>query len=120
MKMMDTGGGMTPGVDPNNTALTEEELQAGFEEANKAGKITASHAQAAEGIKNAVRAGVRTIEHGIFIDEEGIRLMIEKGTFLVPTLAAPFQIAKFGLAHGIPRYMVEKTITIGDAHIHNI
>jgi imidazolonepropionase-like amidohydrolase len=48
-----------------------------------------AHAQAADGIKNAVRAGIRSIEHGIFLDEEGIDLMLRQGTWLVPTLVAP-------------------------------
>jgi len=120
IKMMASGGVMTPGVDPNSPSLTEEELRAGFEEAIKAGKLTASHAQAAEGIKNALRAGVRTIEHGIFMDEEGIRLLLERGAYIVPTLAAPYQIARYGVANGVPKYMVEKSERIMEAHLRNI
>ncbi len=119
IKMMATGGVMTPGVDPNSTSLTEEELRAGFEEANKAGKLTASHAQGAAGIKNALRAGVRTIEHGIFLDEEGIGLMLQNGAYLVPTLAAPRQIALNGIAHGVPKYMVDKSERVMEAHMRN-
>ncbi len=119
IKMMATGGVMTPGVDPNNTALTEDEMRAGFGEANKAGKLTASHAQGAEGIKNALRAGVRTIEHGIFLDEEGIELMLKNGAYLVPTLAAPKQISVYGIANGVPRYMVEKSERVMEAHLRN-
>ncbi len=51
-----------------------------------------AHAQAADGIKNAVRAGVRSIEHGIYLDDEAIGLMLERGTWLVPTLIAPIWV----------------------------
>ena len=57
------------------------------EEAKKAGKLTASHAQGATGIKNAIQAGVDSIEHGFFLDAEAIDMMLERETFLVPTLA---------------------------------
>jgi imidazolonepropionase-like amidohydrolase len=56
------------------------------EEATRLGKFVSAHAHGVEGIKAAVKAGIRTIEHGTFIDDEGIRLMKEHGTFLVPTL----------------------------------
>jgi imidazolonepropionase-like amidohydrolase len=117
IKMMATGGVMTPGVDPNNTSLSEAELRAGFEEAIKAGKLTATHAMGADGIKNALRAGVRTVEHGVFLDEEGIRLMIEGGCYLVPTLAAPKQIAVHGIEKGVPKFMVDKSNRIVETHL---
>ena len=59
------------------------------EEATAAGRFVMAHAQATDGIKNAVRAGVRSIEHGIYLDDEAIELMLERGTWLVPTLIAP-------------------------------
>ena len=119
IKMMATGGVMTPGVDPNSTQFTEAELRAGFGEAIKAGKHGASHAQGTAGIKNAIRAGVRTIEHGIFLDDEAIQLMLEHGVYLSATLTAPARIYEFGLANGIPAYMVEKSKRVMDAHMHS-
>lgn len=117
IKMMATGGVMTAGVDPNNTQLSEAELRAGFQEAINAGKLTASHAQGTSGIKNAVRAGVRTIEHGIFLDDEAINLMLERGTYLSATLAAPKMIVAFGEAAGVPKFMVDKSQRIMERHL---
>ena len=119
IKMMATGGVMTPGVDPNSTQFTEAELRAGFEEAIKAGKHGASHAQGTAGIKNAIRAGVRTIEHGIFLDDEAIALMLAHGVYLSATLTAPARIYEFGLANGIPDYMVEKSRRVMEAHMRS-
>ncbi len=116
IKMMATGGVMTAGVDPNSTQLSEAELRAGFDEAIKAGKLTATHAQGTAGIKNAVRAGVRTVEHGIYLDDEVIAMMIERGTFLSATLAAPKMIVVFGEAAGVPKFMVDKSRRVMEAH----
>jgi imidazolonepropionase-like amidohydrolase len=120
IKMMATGGVMTPGVDPNNESLLEEELRAGFEEAHKAGKITASHAQGTSGIKNALRAGVRTIEHGVYLDDEAVQMMVERGTFFVPTLAAPMQILEAGEEKGVPKYMVDKSMMVFEFHQRSV
>lgn len=117
IKMMATGGVMTAGVDPNNTQLSEAELYAGFQEAINAGKLTASHAQGTSGIKNAVRAGVRTIEHGIFLDDEAIQLMLEHGTYLSATLAAPKMIVAYGEAAGVPKFMVDKSRRVMERHL---
>jgi imidazolonepropionase-like amidohydrolase len=116
IKLIATGGVMTPGVDPRSAQLTEEELRAGVEEAHKAFVKVGSHAQATAGIKNAVRAGVDSIEHGIYLDDEAIGLMRERGTFLVPTLIAPENISKHGIAAGIPVYMVDKSDRAREAH----
>jgi imidazolonepropionase-like amidohydrolase len=120
IKMMASGGVLTPGVDPLAPSLTVEEMKAGFDEAHKAGKLSASHAQATQGIKNAVIAGVRTIEHGIWLDDEAINMMLERGTYLVPTLAAPKMINLHGLAAGIPKFVVEKSLRVGESHFISI
>ncbi len=119
IKMMATGGVMTPNVDPNNVRLLEEELRAGFLEAHKAGKISATHAMGAEGIKNAIRAGVRTVEHGVYLDEEGVQLMLQHGTFLDPTLSAPKQIVDAGIERGVPKFMVDKSVRVMEEHFKN-
>jgi imidazolonepropionase-like amidohydrolase len=116
IKFTATGGVMTPRVDPRSASFTEEELRAGIEEAHKAFVPAAAHAQGAAGIKNAVRAGIDSIEHGIYLDDEAIELMRERGTFLVATLAAPENIFKHGLAAGIPAYAVEKSNQAREAH----
>ena len=119
IKLFASGGVMTPGVDPRSPSFTEEELRAGVEEAHKAFRVVGAHAQATEGIMNAVRAGVDSIEHGVWLDEEILELMAAQGTYLVPTLTAPYHIAHGGLDAGIPKYMVDKGWQVLDAHIES-
>lgn len=116
IKMMATGGVMTPGVDPNNTQLSEAEMRAGFGEALKAGKLTATHAMGTNGIKNAIRAGVRTLEHGVYLDEEAIEMMIKNDVYLSATLSAPKMIIAFGEAAGVPKFMVDKSKYVMERH----
>jgi len=117
IKLFASGGVMTPGVDPQSPSLTEDELRAGVEEAHKAFRIVGSHAQSTEGIKNAIRAGVDSIEHGVWLDEEAIELMCEQGTYMVATLTAPHHIAHGGVEAGIPAYMAEKGSQVLEDHI---
>ncbi len=116
IKLFASGGVMTPGVDPRSPSFTEDEMRAGVEEAHKAFRPVGAHAQATEGIKNAIRAGVDSIEHGVWLDDEAIELMLERGTYLVATLTAPYQIAHCGLEAGIPAYMVDKGWQVLEAH----
>ncbi|HKP52719.1 MAG TPA: amidohydrolase family protein [Chloroflexia bacterium] len=116
IKIMATGGVLTPGVEPGSSQLGEEEMRAGIEEAHKVGKLTATHAQGTEGIKAALRAGIDTVEHGIFLDEEAIEMMLKRGTIFVPTLAAPYQIVEAGEERGIPAYALEKSRRVMAAH----
>ncbi|MCC7366014.1 MAG: amidohydrolase family protein [Dehalococcoidia bacterium] len=116
VKLFASGGVMTPGVDPRSPSLTEEELRAGVEEAHKAFRVVGAHAQSTEGIKNAVRAGVDSIEHGVWLDGEAIELMAERGTYLVATLTAPYHIAHGGLEAGIPPFMVDKAHQVLEDH----
>jgi imidazolonepropionase-like amidohydrolase len=88
IKTCATGGVLSEGDAVGATQYSFEELKALVEEANKLERKVAAHAHGTEGIKLAVRAGVSSIEHGSFLDEEGARLMAERGTFLVPTLMA--------------------------------
>ena len=120
IKMMATGGVITQGVEPGSPQFTLEELKAGAEEAHKAGRKIAAHAQGNAGIKDALRAGFDTIEHGIFLDEEAIGLFLEKKATLVPTLSAPFNIMEKGEKSGIPLFIIEKTRKVKDAHMESI
>ncbi|MCP5024838.1 MAG: amidohydrolase family protein [Actinomycetia bacterium] len=88
LKLMATGGVMTPGVNPEDAHFSFEEISAGIHEAHRFSKRTASHAQGTEGILNATRGGVDSIEHGMFMTEECVEEMVSRGTYLVPTLAA--------------------------------
>ena len=120
VKLMATGGVMTPGVEPGAAQLTEDELRAGIEEAHKTGRLTATHAQGSDGIMNAVRAGIDSIEHGFFLTDEIIELMIKKGVSLVPTLSAIHFIVKHGVEAGVPEFMVEKARRVQEPHIENM
>jgi imidazolonepropionase-like amidohydrolase len=107
-------------VDPGATQFTLEELLAGVEEAKKAGRRTATHAQGTEGIKNSLWAGVNSIEHGFFLDDEAIELMLEMNAYLVPTLNAPYQIIRGGVKRGVPRYAVEKSKAVMKSHFQSV
>ena len=120
VKLMATGGVLTPAVEPGSEQLTEAELRAGVEEAHKAGKKTATHAMGTKGILNALRAGIDSIEHGVYLDDEAVRLMKKRGVPLIPTLAALFQIESKGVKAGIPAFAVEKTIKVKPFHLASI
>jgi imidazolonepropionase-like amidohydrolase len=120
IKLMATGGVMTKGVDPGATQFNLEELLAGVEEARKAGRRTATHAMGTEGIKNALWAGIHSIEHGVYLDDEAIELMLEMKAYLVPTLNAPYQIIRGGVKRGVPRYAVEKSKAVMKSHFQSV
>jgi imidazolonepropionase-like amidohydrolase len=86
IKLYATGGFFSAGDDPGQQHFSDEEMNVAVEEATRLGTFVSAHAHGTDGIKAAVRAGVRTIEHGTFLDDEGIGLMKQHGTFLVPTL----------------------------------
>ncbi|HYR71241.1 MAG TPA: amidohydrolase family protein [Candidatus Acidoferrum sp.] len=117
IKIIATGGVMTPGVEPGSPQLTLEEMRAAIEEASRAGRRTAAHAMASSGISDAIAAGITSIEHGIYLTEEIVAHMRRDGTFLVPTLNAPAAIASGGLAAGIPDFMVRKSEVVVPAHV---
>ncbi|MEO8166845.1 MAG: amidohydrolase family protein [bacterium] len=86
IKLYATGGFFSAGDDPSQQHFSDEEMKVACDEAKRLGKFVAAHAHGAQGIKAAIRAGVRTIEHGTFIDDEGIEMLKKTGTFLVPTM----------------------------------
>lgn len=92
IKIMATGGVMTKGVEPGSPQLNEDEMRAAIEEAHKVNAKTATHAQGMVGIKNALRAGIDSIEHGFYMDDWCFDWMKEHGTVYVPTLAAMYWI----------------------------
>jgi len=117
IKIIATGGVMTPGVEPGSPQMTLDEMRAAIEEARKAGRRTAAHAMAATGISDAIAAGITSIEHGIYLTEEIVAHMRRDGTFLVPTLNAPAAIAAGGIAAGIPQFMVRKSELVVPPHV---
>jgi imidazolonepropionase-like amidohydrolase len=108
IKVMATGGMMTPGQAAGAPQLTIEEMAAAVDEAHKADRIVAAHAESAVGARNAVLAGVDSIEHGHGIDEEIVALMLERGTRLVPTILSDRAIVEGGTEAGIPDFVVDK------------
>ncbi|QLG26350.1 amidohydrolase family protein [Halorarum halophilum] len=94
IKFMVTGGVTTPGTDPDEVALTDDELDALVDEAHRRGMHTSTHAHGAAGVTAAVQAGVDTVEHGTFLDEEAIEVMLAEDVTLVPTLSAPYHIVR--------------------------
>jgi len=100
IKLMATGGVMDPISDYRVEELSGEQMAKAVEVAHRAGKKVMAHAEGAEGIKAAVRAGVDSIEHGTVMDEEGARLMEQRGTWLVPTLFCFQHDLQTGLSQG--------------------
>jgi imidazolonepropionase-like amidohydrolase len=89
LKVATSGGVLSPRDDPKHAHFQMDELLMMAAETKAAGLYMMAHAQAYDGIKNAVRAGFRSIDHGIYLDDEAIELMLQNGTWLVPTLLAP-------------------------------
>ncbi|MDX1689714.1 MAG: amidohydrolase family protein [Acidimicrobiia bacterium] len=98
IKVATSGGVLSPRSEPRHPHFTSEELDMLVTEASDVGRHVMAHAQASEGIKRAVRSGIRSIEHGIFLDDEAIGLMLEHGTWLVPTLVAPTGVLRAAAA----------------------
>jgi imidazolonepropionase-like amidohydrolase len=119
IKLVATGGVMTPGVDPRAAPLTLEELRAGVDEAHRARRRAAAHAMADEGIAWCLDAGIDTIEHGVFLTEALAARMATQGTALVATLIAPHAIVEGGLAAGIPEFAVNKSLALRERHLES-
>lgn len=118
IKVMATGGAGTPGR-AGASQLTQHEMQAAAEEAHKAGKPMAAHAIGAEGIRNAIEAGADSIEHGVFLEEPELELMLARKVVLCPTLAIYHRIVACGAAAGTPAFMIEKARAIIGPHREN-
>jgi imidazolonepropionase-like amidohydrolase len=115
IKFIATGGVLTPGTSPGAAQLTPEELRAGVEEAVRAGRRVAAHAHGAEGMRNALRAGVHSIEHGTLLDDEALDLFLERRTFLVPTLSAIQSGFEHGKTGGMQDDALEKCAGMAEA-----
>ena len=108
IKIIATGAVLTEGTKPGTSEYTEEQIRAAVEQAAEYGTFVAAHAHGAEGIKRAVRAGVRSIEHGSLMDDEAIALMKERGTWLVADIYNGDYIAKTGREQGWPQEILRK------------
>jgi len=117
IKIATSGGVLSPTDSPDQRGFAYDEIEMMVGEATAAGLWVMSHAQSTVGIKNAVRAGVRSIEHGIYIDEEAIELMLEHGAYLVPTLVAPVGVIRAAEAGvPIPDHVLSKATEVVEAH----
>lgn len=113
IKLIATGGVITPGVRPGAQQLSEEEMRAACDVAHRAEKRVAAHAQGAEGILAALRAGVDTIEHGFWLTDEAIAFMVDNDRTLVPTFAALRTME--AMREDLPVFIQEKLDAVGPA-----
>jgi imidazolonepropionase-like amidohydrolase len=118
IKIMTSGGVLSPNDEPGATGFSPEEITAVVYEAHASGKTVMSHAQATQGIKNAVLAGVESIEHGIYLDEETCAEMKKRGTYLVATLIAPLWVLRRAEKDpsSIPPYALRKAKEVVEVH----
>jgi len=108
LKVIASGGVLTPGVAPGSPQLSIEEMKAVVDEAHKAGFLVGAHAHGTQGIKNALHANCDTIEHCSYLDEESIDLFLEKGATMVSTLIATNSLISDLKNPGVPSYVVDK------------
>lgn len=120
IKILATGGVMSAGTDPRAAQYTEGEIRAAVEAARERGRDVAAHAHGTEGIKRAILAGVRSIEHASMLDEETIRLASEHGTYLVPNPITNATMLERGAAGGYQPYQLEKSKFIYDLKMESL
>ncbi len=108
LKTIATGAVLTIGTDPGMPELSEAELRAIVDEARKYGKKVTAHAHGAEGAKNAIRAGVASIEHGSILDDEALSMMKKRGVFLVADIYNGDYIDEVGTRDGWPEETLQK------------
>ncbi len=119
IKILATGGVLSKGDSPGAPQFTFEELKAAAEEAHMAGRKIAAHAHGTQGIKNAILAGIDSIEHASLIDDEGIRLAKEHGTYLVMDIYNDDYILGKAVEFGLPKENVEKEKMVGRVQREN-
>jgi imidazolonepropionase-like amidohydrolase len=120
IKFMASGGVLSQGDNPQNEQFSPEEMRAIITEAHRLGRKVAAHAHGAQAIKDAVASGVDSIEHGTFIDEEGIQLMKQHGTYLVPTLFLGDWLLENMTKIGLTPNMMEKARAVIPARTEHI
>lgn len=115
IKVIATGAVLTSGTKPGEAEYTESEIRAAVEEAAKYGKFVTAHAHGVEGIKNAIRAGVRSIQHGSLMDDEAIEMMKEYGTWLITGLFIGDYIQEIGTKESWPKEIMNKVLKTTNA-----
>ena len=120
IKLCTSGGVLSPGDQPHHAALTIDEIRAAVEEAASQGLKVMAHAQANAGIKNALKGGVATIEHGIWLDGDAIEMMLDGGNALIPTLVAPLWVIRHAEAGKMPAFAADKARAVVADHTESI
>ena len=120
IKVMATGGVMSAGDDPTHTAYIDEEMWAAVDETHRLGRRITVHAIGTEGLKQAVAAGVNSVEHGILIDDEAIEMMKARGTWLIPTVYVLNYVVEEGPALGYPEASVAKGRVLMETRDDNV
>jgi imidazolonepropionase-like amidohydrolase len=115
VKLIASGGILTPGTEIGAPQFSIDEMRAAVEEAHAAGKTTCAHAHGT----SAIKAGIDSVEHGYLLDEEGIELMFDRRTYLVATSAAVRNVVKHGAATGIRADVVRKAKSAIERHIES-
>ena len=116
IKLCTSGGVLSPGDQPHHPMLTLDEIRAAVEEAGTHGRKVMAHAQANTGIKNALKGGVSTIEHAIWLDGDAVEMMLDGGNAVVPTLVAPHWVIRHAEAGKMPAYAIAKAKAVIDDH----
>ncbi len=114
IKIIATGGVLTRGIDAQRSAYTADQIGAAVHEAHESSLRVASHAIGSSGIVSALQGGVDSIEHGCFLTDDAIKLLLDGGARLVPTLVAPHQIEHGG--EGVPDYALNKSREVSVSH----
>ena len=110
IKILATGAVLSQGIPPGAQQYSDKELEVAVVEAGRWGRSVAAHAHGAEGIKAAIRAGVRTIDHGSMMDEEALEMLLETDrTYYVPTLYVGVIVPRDGAALGIPEEQIQRS-----------
>jgi imidazolonepropionase-like amidohydrolase len=120
IKLIATGGVLTKGAVPGLAQLTEDEMTAACTEAHRHGMRVAAHAIGTQGIKDALRSGIDSVEHGHMLDDEAIALLKERNAYLVPTLAAPTCILEHAEHGSQPDFVVRKAHELEEHMVRNI
>jgi imidazolonepropionase-like amidohydrolase len=120
VKVCASGGVLSQIDHPVHQQFSDDELRAIVEEAARADRIVAAHCHGKPGIMAALRAGVRTIEHGTYLDEEAADAMVACGAVLVPTRHIVEELLAAGLEHGLPDYAYRKLVVMADRHLEAV
>lgn len=121
IKVMVTGGVMSANDGPEHTQFTINELKVMVEEGKYRDDIKVmAHAHGVEGIKNALKAGIYSIEHGTYLDDEAINMMVDQGTYFVPTCLVINLNKKYAEAGELPAYSIDQAIEIAKIHDKNV